>query len=227
MRINKFLSEAGICSRRQADKLVEAGRVLIDGKKAETGSSVDEGQEVMVCGRLIEHIPEKCVYALYKPVGYICSMSDEQGEGLSCFVPEGLRLYPVGRLDKDSEGLVLLTNDGELMNSVLKASEGHEKEYVVTVDRPVTASFLNEMEKGVPITNKATGKKTTTAPCRTKRLTEKSFDITLIQGLNRQIRRMCGYFGYNVTNLKRIRIMNVRLGNMKPGDVRKINFHIE
>ncbi len=226
MRINKFLSESGVCSRRHADRLVAEGRVCIDGVKASVGDSVEEGQTVTVDGSIIENKPDKCVYALYKPAGYICSMSDEQGTGLSCFVPGGKRLYPVGRLDKDSEGLVLLTNDGELMNSVLRASEGHEKEYTVTVDRVVTNAFVRGMSKGVSITNGATGRKVMTAPCRVKKTGEKTFDITLIQGLNRQIRRMCGFFGYKVVSLKRIRVMNVKLGNMKPGELRRIDFPI-
>lgn len=226
MRINKFLSESGVCSRRHADQLVLEGRVCIDGEKASVGDSVEDGQNVTVDGRIIENIPERYIYALYKPIGYICSMSDEQGTGLSCFVPKGMRLYPVGRLDKDSEGLVLLTNDGEFMNSVLRASEGHEKEYIVTVDRVVTDAFVKGMSEGVRITSGATGRKVMTAPCRVIKTGQKAFDITLIQGLNRQIRRMCGFFGYKVISLKRIRIMNVELGNMKPGELRRIDFPI-
>ena len=162
------------------------------------------------------------MYALYKPVGYISSLSDEQGQGIGMFIPEGLRLYPVGRLDKDSEGLMLLTNDGELMNDILKASGGHEKEYIVQVNKDISEDFLTGLEHGVTITNGATGKKVVTASCKTFKMDKRSFKITLIQGLNRQIRRMCGSFEYKVVNLKRIRIMNITIGNMKPGDIVEI-----
>ena len=219
IRINKYLSMAGYCSRRAADELISEGRVLVDGIKAKTGTKVIPGQSVCVDGESLSIATEHRVFAFYKPVGYISSLSDEQGQGISKFIPEGLRLYPVGRLDKDSEGLMLLTNDGELMNSILKASGGHEKEYIVTVNRDVTKDFLVKMEQGVRITNGATGQKILTAPCKTGKLDKRNFKIILIQGLNRQIRRMCGAFEYKVLNLKRIRIMNITLDNMKPGDL--------
>ena len=219
IRINKYLSMAGYCSRRAADELISEGRVLVDGIKAEAGTKVLSGQIVCVDGKNINIETEYRVFAFYKPVGYISSLSDEQGQGISKFIPEGLRLYPVGRLDKDSEGLMLLTNDGELMNSILKASGGHEKEYIVTVNRDVSNDFLVKMEQGVRITNGATGQKILTAPCKTGKLDKRNFKIILIQGLNRQIRRMCGAFEYKVLNLKRIRIMNITLDNMKPGDL--------
>ena len=222
IRINKYISSTGFCSRREADRLVEAGRVTVDGDVAVMGTIVCDGQCVRIDGRVIEPIHEYSVYALNKPVGYISSLSDKQGQGISCFVPKGLRLYPVGRLDKDSEGLMLLTNDGEMMNNLLKASEGHEKEYLVTVDKSINRDFLCKMEGGVPITNKATGRKVTTAACKTKYITDDTFSITLIQGLNRQIRRMCGFFGYKVTKLVRVRIKNITLGNLKIGSVRKL-----
>ena len=222
IRVNKYLSMAGFCSRRAADTLIEEGRVTVDGCMAVTGTKVLDGQTVKVDGQAISLLEEHKVYALYKPVGYISSLSDEQGEGISSFL-EGLeRLYPVGRLDKDSEGLLLLTNDGELMNSILKASGGHEKEYIVTVDRDIDTVFLKGMAKGVTITNGATGKKVTTAPCVVEKIDNRNFKIVLIQGLNRQIRRMCGYFNYKVINLKRVRIMNVELGNMKSGAIVEI-----
>lgn len=221
-RINKFLSGAGFCSRREADCLVAEGRVTVDGEIAVPGTKVKDGAEVLVDGRKIERAGERRVFALYKPAGYISSLSDSQGEGIACFIREKTRLYPVGRLDKDSEGLMLLTNDGALMNEILKAAGGHEKEYCVAVDKKVTARFLREMERGVPITNGATGRRITTAPCKTQQTGEREFKITLTQGLNRQIRRMCGYFGYKVVKLRRIRIMNITLEGLLPGQMREI-----
>lgn len=222
IRINKYISMAGYCSRRAADELIAQGKVYVDGMVAETGTKVKAGQIVIVDGQVVEPVEERRVFAFYKPVGYISSLSDEQGQGISSFIPEGLRLYPVGRLDKDSEGLMLLTNDGELMNGILKASEGHEKEYIVQVNRNVTQEFLSNMEKGVSITNGATGQKVKTAPCKTCILDKRSFKIILIQGLNRQIRRMCGSFEYKVLNLKRIRIMNINIGKLEPGEIVEI-----
>ncbi len=222
IRINKFLSMAGYCSRRAADELIGEGRVTVDGVIAQTGTKVADGQTVCVDGQRITLVEEYKVYALYKPVGYISSLSDEQGKGIGEFITDGLRLFPVGRLDKDSEGLMLLTNDGELMNSILKASGGHEKEYIVTVNKNITDSFLKGMEQGVIITNGATNEKVKTATCKTVKMDNRNFKITLIQGLNRQIRRMCGSFEYKVLNLKRIRIMNITIGNMKPGDIIEI-----
>lgn len=221
-RINKFLSSVGFCSRREADRLVAEGRVTIDGYTAEIGRRVSQGAVVCVDGVPVGDRQEHKVYALYKPEGYISSLSDSQGEGISRFIGEGIRLYPVGRLDKDSEGLMLLTNDGWLMNEILKASGGHEKEYRVTVDKHITDDFLRKLECGVPITNRATGEKVVTASCRTRMVDGNTFCITLIQGLNRQIRRMCGYFGYKVVRLQRIRIMNITLEGLLPGQMREI-----
>lgn len=222
IRINKYISQSGFCSRRAADELVAAGRVMINGEAAVCGSGVTPCDIVTVDGTAISIIEDKEVYAFYKPMGYISSLSDEQGEGIGKFLPEGKRLFPVGRLDKESEGLILLTNDGNLMNEILKASNGHEKEYIVTTRQVITDDFLTKMAKGVPITNAATGKKIITAPCKTMKINDNQFKITLIQGLNRQIRRMCGYFGYDVVNLMRVRIMNITLKGMKPGQVELI-----
>lgn len=222
IRINKYISSSGYCSRREADRLITEGRVMIDGEPAVMGSRVGYDSSVTVDGIVLEQTPERVVYALNKPVGYISSLSDEQGQGISCFIPEGMRLFPVGRLDKESEGLMLLTNDGELMNELLKASGGHEKEYYVTVDRKVDASFLKALEKGVVITNRATNDKVRTAPCKTQLISDNTFSITLIQGLNRQIRRMCGALGYGVRQLKRMRIKNICLGNLNEGCIRKL-----
>lgn len=223
IRINKYISQSGFCSRRAADELVAAGRVRINGEPAVQGSGAAPGDIVTVDGTVISIIEDKEVYAFYKPVGYISSLSDEQGEGIGKFLPEGKRLFPVGRLDKESEGLILLTNDGNLMNEILKAANGHEKEYIVTTRQEITDDFLVKMAKGVPITNAATGRKVITAPCKTMKINDKQFKITLIQGLNRQIRRMCGYFGYDVVNLMRVRIMNITLKGMKPGQVELID----
>ncbi|MCM1308490.1 MAG: pseudouridine synthase [Butyrivibrio sp.] len=221
-RINKFLSSAGFCSRREADRLVAEGRVTVDGQTAFLGTRVSQGARVLVDGRGIDAQTQRRVFALYKPAGYISSLSDSQGEGIARFIPPQIRLYPVGRLDRDSEGLMLLTNDGGLMNEILKAAGGHEKEYRVTVDKRVTGRFLRAMEDGVPIRNSATGEKIMTAPCKTRQIGEKEFFITLTQGLNRQIRRMCGYFGYKVESLQRIRIMNITLDGLSPGQLREI-----
>lgn len=223
IRINKYISQSGYCSRRAADELVAAGRVMINGESAVQGSGVAPGDIVTVDGTVISIIEDKEVYAFYKPAGYISSLSDEQGEGIGKFLPEGKRLFPVGRLDKESEGLILLTNDGNLMNEILKAANGHEKEYIVTTRQEITDDFLAKMAKGVPITNAATGRKVITAPCKTMKINDKQFKITLIQGLNRQIRRMCGYFGYDVVNLMRVRIMNITLKGMQPGQVELID----
>jgi len=215
----------GICSRREADKLIEQGLVTIDGRAAGCGDKVAEGQVVMVRGKKAEIISADAVkvYALNKPVGIISSMSDEQGESLLGYAKEtGLRLYPVGRLDKDSQGLVLLTNDGALAEGIMKAGEGHEKEYIVSVDNEITEEDLKALESGVMIYNKATDEMVKTAPCRCKRISRYTFSVVLIQGLNRQIRRMCESLGYSVVTLTRTRIMNIRLESLKSGEMREI-----
>ena len=223
MRINKYISGSGYCSRREADRLIEEGRVKIDGETAVVGSRVSPDSSVTIDGVLIARETQHVVYALNKPVGYISSLSDEQGQGISCFIPDGMRLYPVGRLDRESEGLMLLTNDGELMNRLISAAGGHEKEYHVTVNKRIDEGFLGRLERGVLITNRATGKQVMTAPSRTKRISDNTFSIILIQGLNRQIRRMCGQLGYGVTKLRRVRIKNVRLDNLKEGCIRQLS----
>ena len=201
---------------------MEAGRVRIDGDVAVAGSRVVPGMTVTVDDAVLNMTGDKVVYALNKPVGYISSLSDEQGQGISCFIPDGMRLFPVGRLDKESEGLMLLTNDGELMNNLLNAAGGHEKEYYVTVDRKLTDSFLKTLETGVMITTRATGEKVMTAPCTTRKISDNTFSIILRQGLNRQIRRMCGALGYGVIKLKRMRIKNICLGDLNEGCIRKL-----
>lgn len=215
-RINKFLSEAGVCSRRAADRLIGEGRVTIDGVTAQAGSRVLAGSLVCVDNHPVTRQEELVVIAFNKPVGVVCTAQKKEKNNVIDYIGYPKRIFPVGRLDKDSEGLLLLTNDGELMNHVLKASERHEKEYVVTVDREVDGDFLRRMEKGVPVLDKVT------APCVAKKINRSSFRIVLTQGLNRQIRRMCEYFGYRVVKLKRVRVMNIRLGDLKTGTYREL-----
>lgn len=216
IRINRFLSEAGVCSRRAADKYIQEGKVLIDGQVAELGSKVMENSQVMFCGKLISVMPEKCVIAFNKPVGVTCTSSKEDESNIIDYIGYSERLFTVGRLDKESCGLILLTNDGDLANNITKVSNDHEKEYVVTVNKDITEEFLKGMAEGVPILGKITRK------CRIWKTDNRTFHIVLMQGLNRQIRRMCGYFGFNVVKLKRIRVMNIKLSNLPEGKYRKI-----
>lgn len=217
MRINKFLSETGITSRRGADKFIEAGRVEINGQKAELGSKVEPADEVRVDGKLIQQPERAYVYlALNKPVG-ITSTTERHIEGnIVDFINHPERIFHVGRLDKDSEGLILMTNDGDIVNEILRAEHEHEKEYIVTVDKPITDEFLESMESGVEILD------TVTLPAKAERVAKHVFKLTLQQGLNRQIRRMCSALGYEVKRLQRIRIMNIRLGNLKAGEWRDL-----
>lgn len=216
MRINKYLSEAGIVSRRGADKWIDDGRVTINGVLSELGSKVESGDEVHVDGNLVK-IEEQLVYiALNKPVG-ITSTTERHIEGnVIDFVNHPLRIFHIGRLDKDSDGLLLLTNDGDVVNEILREEHGHEKEYIVTVDRPITKDFIKEMESGVEILG------TITKPCKIKQLGPKKFNLTLTQGLNRQIRRMCSALGYGVWNLQRTRILNIHLGDLPKGQWRDL-----
>ncbi|WP_058300919.1 23S rRNA pseudouridine(2604) synthase RluF [Gorillibacterium timonense] len=217
MRINKYISETGVCSRREADKWVEEGRVTINGVKAELGSQAEEGDDVRVDGRPIGDKKRTVYLALNKPVGITCTTESHIKGNIVDFVGYPERIFPIGRLDKDSEGLILLTNDGDIVNKILRVEHGHEKEYIVTVDKPLTPEFLEGMAQGVPILD------TVTLPCRIQKAGERTFRIILTQGLNRQIRRMCAHFGYQVRKLKRIRIINVRLGELKTGQWRKLS----
>jgi len=216
MRINKFLSSAGIVSRRGADKWIEDGRITINGQLAELGSKVAEGDDVRADGKPVK-VEEQLVYiALNKPVG-ITSTTEQHIEGnVVDFVNHPLRIFHIGRLDKDSDGLLLLTNDGDIVNEILREEHGHEKEYIVTVDQPITQDFINEMESGVDILG------TTTKPCKIKKIDQRKFNITLTQGLNRQIRRMCSALGYNVKYLQRTRILNIHLGKLPKGKWRDL-----
>lgn len=206
-RINKFLSEMGYCSRRAADKLIDQRRVTINGKVPEMGTKITLDDEVRVDGMLISEPQEKPVYiAFNKPIGIVCTTDTKvEKDNIIDFINYPSRIFPIGRLDKPSEGLILLTNDGDIVNKILRARNKHQKEYIVTVDRPITKIFLEKMANGVPILDRVTRK------CEIEELDKFQFRIVLTQGLNRQIRRMCEYLGYNVTALKRIRIMNIEL----------------
>lgn len=206
-RINKYLSEAGYCSRREADKLIEQGRVTINGKVPEMGTKVAPGDVVAVNGKAIKNNEEEQVYiAFNKPVGIVCTTdTGVEKDNIIDYINFPTRIFPIGRLDKASEGLIFLTNDGDIVNKILRARNNHEKEYLVTVDRPVTSNFVERMGAGIPILD------TVTKKCEVEKIGKFDFRIVLTQGLNRQIRRMCEYLGYEVTALKRIRIMNVQL----------------
>lgn len=214
IRINKYLSEAGYCSRRQADRLVEEGRVTIDGKIAQMGDKVTDDQKVMVGKQRVLREEPFIMIALNKPKGIVCTTAEVEKDNVVRFLNFKQRIYPVGRLDKDSEGLLLLTNQGELANELMKARNYHEKEYVVRVNKPLTKDFIKAMCDGVPILD------TVTRPCKVRYVDKYTFEIILTQGLNRQIRRMCEYFGYRVVALKRIRIVNIELGKLKTGQWR-------
>lgn len=216
IRINKFLSEAGVCSRRGADRLVEAGRVTIDGKVAVLGDQILPGQKVLVDGREIQREDEKILLAFHKPKGIVCTAEKREKNNIIDYIHYPERIYPIGRLDKESEGLILLTNDGTIVNHILKASQYHEKEYIVRVNKKITDDFIQGMSKGVPILD------TVTRPCTLRRMDDYTFSIILTQGLNRQIRYMCRYFDYHVTKLKRVRVMNIRLGNLPIGKWRDV-----
>lgn len=218
IRVNKYLSEAGYCSRRKADQLIDEGRITINGKRPEKGAKVSLDDEIKVDGRLIGEPLEKHVYiAFNKPVG-IVSTTDTKGEkdNIIDYIAHPKRIFPIGRLDKASEGLILLTSDGDIVNKVLRAGNNHSKEYIVTVDKPITAEFIRRMGSGLPILN------TVTLKCEIEKLDRESFRIVLKQGLNRQIRRMCAYLGYEVKTLKRVRVMNIHL-DMPPGKWRNLS----
>jgi len=220
VRINKYLSEAGVCSRREADRLIEAGKVMIDGKSAITGSKVTDGQVIKVNGTTVTKEEELILLAFNKPVGVVCTTTDKQGKNnIVDYIGYEKRIYPVGRLDKDSQGLILMTNDGDTMNKILKSVNGHEKEYVVEVDKSVTEEFIYKMSNGIYL--EALDRKTD--QCFVKKEGKFSFRIILTQGLNRQIRRMSESLGYKVTRLERIRIMNIKLAGIPLGQYRKVS----
>lgn len=217
-RLNKYISESGICSRREADRYIEQGNVFINGKRAGIGDQVVAGDVVKVNGQLIEPRNEEDLVfiALNKPVGIVSTTEEGEKDNIVDFVNHSSRIFPIGRLDKDSQGLIFLTNHGDLVNKILRAGNDHEKEYLVTVNKPVTDEFVRGMGAGVPILG------TVTKKCKVKREAPFTFRITLVQGLNRQIRRMCEHFGYEVTKLERTRIMNVSLTGLPPGEWRDL-----
>ncbi|AXN39413.1 23S rRNA pseudouridine(2604) synthase RluF [Peribacillus butanolivorans] len=216
MRINKYISESGITSRRGADKWIAEGRVTINGSVAELGSQAEPGDDVRVDGNPIKVEQQNVYIALNKPIG-ITSTTEKHIKGnIVDFVNHPLRVFHIGRLDKDSSGLILLTNDGDIVNEILRAENKHEKEYIVTVDKPLTSSFIQDMASGVEILG------TKTLPCKIKQLNKYTFNITLMQGLNRQIRRMCSALGYEVRDLHRIRIMNIHLDGLALGQWRDL-----
>ncbi len=219
IRLNKYLSEAGVCSRREADRLIEEGRVQVDGFPAVTGQRVKKDQKIEVDGRSAVPEKEMILLAVNKPRGIVCSSRSQGGDRtIEEFLHYPKRVYSVGRLDKDSEGLLLMTNNGEILNKIMRAGNYHEKEYLVEVDRPITESFVKKMAEGVYLREL----KVMTRPCRVEKTGKRSFRIVLTQGLNRQIRRMCREQGYQVRSLKRVRIMNISLGNLKTGEYRPV-----
>lgn len=207
IRINKYLSEVGYCSRRAADKLLEDGRITINGKIPELGTKVSDEDEIFVDGKSIKKTEQDFVYiAFNKPVGIVCTTDTKREKNnIVDYINHPKRIFPIGRLDKPSEGLILLTSDGDIVNKILRARNNHEKEYLVRVDKPITEKFLDKMRNGVPILD------TVTKKCEVEKIDTMTFRIVLTQGLNRQIRRMCEYLGYEVKKLKRIRIMNIKL----------------
>ena len=206
-RLNKYLSEIGYCSRRAADKLIEQGRVTINGEIPEMGAKVTPDDKIYVDGRLVEHVDKEFTYlAFNKPVGIVCTTDTRvEKNNIIDYIGYHKRIFPIGRLDKPSEGLILLTDDGDIVNKILRASNNHEKEYVVTVDKPISQTFVKRMSNGVPILD------TVTRKCKVEKLGSYEFKIVLNQGLNRQIRRMCEFLDYEVKKLKRVRIMNIKL----------------
>ncbi|NDG46826.1 MAG: 23S rRNA pseudouridine(2604) synthase RluF [Flavobacteriia bacterium] len=207
VRLNKYLSEIGHCSRRAADKLIDAGRIEVNGKKVEMGQKVVPTDRIEIDGVLVENLQERTIYlAFNKPVGIVCTTDTRvEKDNIIDYINYPSRIFPIGRLDKPSEGLILLTNDGDIVNKILRARNNHEKEYLVTVNKPVTKGFIEKMAQGVPILD------TVTRKCEVEQIHKKQFRIVLTQGLNRQIRRMCEYLDYRVVKLKRIRIMNIEL----------------
>ena len=217
VRLNKYLSEIGHCSRRAADKLIDAGRIQVNGQKVVMGQKVTSKDRIEVDGILVEDHRERNVYlAFNKPVGIVCTTDTRvEKDNIIDYINYPSRIFPIGRLDKPSEGLILLTNDGDIVNKILRSSNNHEKEYLVTVDQSISQTFVDRMSKGVPVLD------TMTKPCKVTKVNQNTFKIVLTQGLNRQIRRMCEYFNYEVITLKRLRIMNIEL-DMPIGEIRHL-----
>jgi 23S rRNA pseudouridine2604 synthase len=217
IRLNKAISDTGTCSRREADTYIEHGRVFVNGVKAKVGDRVTNSDEIRVDGRIIKEREKDIYIVLNKPVGIVCTTERQVKDNIIDYLLFPKRIFPIGRLDKESEGLILLTNNGDIVNKILRAGNDHEKEYIVTVNKPITADFIEKMGSGVPILGETTKK------CEVEKVSEFIFRIVLVQGLNRQIRRMCEHFGYEVTKLKRVRIMNVTIGKLPVGDWRELS----
>lgn len=221
IRINKYLSDVGICSRREADRALEAGDIIVNGKVADLGMRISPSDEVIFRGKKVPgqvKNEKKVILAFYKPKGIVCTTEKREKDNIVDFIQYPVRIYPVGRLDKESEGLILLTNDGDIVNRINRSGNAHEKEYIVSVNHDVTDFFLRGMANGVPLAELGV----TTRKCKVKKIGKRMFSIILTQGYNRQIRRMCDYFGYRVTSLKRIRIMNINLGELGIGKYREL-----
>ncbi len=216
VRLNKYLSEAGVCSRREADRLIASGRVTVDGRPGETGMKVCPGQKVCIGKKVVSRQEEMVLLAVNKPVGIVCTEERRERNSIIRYLDYPVRITYIGRLDKDSRGLLLMTNNGDIINQIMRSANRHEKEYKVTVDREVTRDFLNRMAAGVPILD------TVTRPCQVQKIGKYTFSIILTQGMNRQIRRMCEALGYQVKDLLRTRILNIRLGNLKEGEYRQV-----
>nr|WP_296104503.1 23S rRNA pseudouridine(2604) synthase RluF [uncultured Mediterraneibacter sp.] len=216
VRLNKYLSEAGVCSRREADRLIETGRVTVDGQRAQTGMRIVPGQVVKVGNKVVSKQDEMIVLAVNKPRGIVCTEERRERDSIVRFLNYPVRVTYIGRLDKDSHGLLLMTNNGDIINKMMRAANKHEKEYKVTVDKEITEDFLKKMAAGVPILD------TVTRPCTVKKIGKYTFSIILTQGLNRQIRRMCEVLGYEVKDLLRVRVMNITLDGLKDGQYRKL-----
>lgn len=216
VRLNKFLSEAGVCSRREADRLIESGKITVDGRKADTGMKVMPGQVIKVGKKTVTRQDEMVVLAVNKPKGIVCTEEKRERRSITRFLNYPVRITYAGRLDKDSRGLLLMTNNGDIINRMMRAANHHEKEYRVTVDKEITEDFIRRMSGGVPILD------TVTRPCRVKKLGKYTFSIILTQGLNRQIRRMCETLGYEVRDLLRVRVMNIRLDGLREGQYREL-----
>ena len=216
VRLNKYLSEAGVCSRREADRLIADGRVTVDGRIAQTGMRISPGQEVRVGRKVVSKRDEMVVLAINKPKGIVCTEEKRERNSIVRFLNYPIRVTYIGRLDKESRGLLLMTNNGDIINRMMRSANCHEKEYKVTVDKEITEEFIEKMSGGVPILD------TVTRPCRVTKIGKYTFSIILTQGLNRQIRRMCAALGYEVRDLLRVRVMNIRLGSLKEGEYRKL-----
>ncbi len=215
-RLNKYISGSGYCSRRDADRFIENGNVTVNGKRATIGMRVLPGQKVKVNGELIQHEIEPVYIAFNKPVGVVSTTDTHEKGNIVNFISHEQRIFPIGRLDKDSQGLILLTNDGDIVNKILRVGNNHKKEYIVKVNRPITKDFITRMSQGVPILDRVT------RGCEIVEINPFTFQISLVQGLNRQIRRMCEYFDYEVVKLERIQVMNIKLGNLGQGNWRNL-----